>query len=95
MSDFVIDGPAGFDWKDITPIPQDDGPDPVVRIAYSPECKKSNFTLCFSTYLSCPYKVTKLMDIFRAVMHAKEYSPRVLKLTEELLELNPASYTVW
>lgn len=35
------------------------------------------------------------MDIFRAVMHAKEYSPRVLKLTEELLDLNPASYTVW
>jgi hypothetical protein len=26
-------------WKDIVPIPQDDGPDPLAPIAYEPECK--------------------------------------------------------
>ncbi|KAK4191681.1 putative farnesyltransferase [Podospora australis] len=35
------------------------------------------------------------MSYLRAVMHAKEYSPRCLKLTEYIIEMNPAHYTVW
>lgn len=27
------------DWKDLTPIPQDDGPHPVVKIAYTDACE--------------------------------------------------------
>ena len=27
------------EWKDVTPVEQDDGPYPVVRIAYSAKCE--------------------------------------------------------
>ena len=30
------------DWKDLKPIPQDDGPNPVVRIAYTDKCEYEN-----------------------------------------------------
>ena len=35
------------------------------------------------------------MSYLRAVMAANEYSPRVLALTEDLIDHNPAHYTVW
>ena len=27
------------EWADVTPLPQDDGPDPVVKIAYNERCE--------------------------------------------------------
>lgn len=33
------------DWKDVEPIPQDDGEEPVVTIAYSKECKNKSHNL--------------------------------------------------
>lgn len=35
------------------------------------------------------------MSYLRAVMAANEFSTRVLELTEDLIEMNPAHYTVW
>ncbi|KAI9207929.1 uncharacterized protein BJ171DRAFT_636392 [Polychytrium aggregatum] len=63
-------------WSDITPIPQDDGPNPVVPISYYPS-----------------YRVAT--GYFRAIVARKEFSPRVLDLTDAILQDNPAHYTVW
>lgn len=35
------------------------------------------------------------ISYLRAVMLTKEYSPRCLRLTEYIIEMNPAHYTVW
>jgi hypothetical protein len=37
----------------------------------------------------------KLMDHFRAILKLQEYSERVLRLTQSILEHNAANYTVW
>ncbi|KAK4499785.1 hypothetical protein PRZ48_007971 [Zasmidium cellare] len=35
------------------------------------------------------------MSYLRAVMASNEFSPRVLELTDDLIDMNPAHYTVW
>ncbi|KAI1214643.1 protein prenylyltransferase [Annulohypoxylon truncatum] len=45
--------------------------------------------------IAYPDEYAEAMSYLRAVMAVKEYSPRCLKLTERIISLNPAHYTVW
>lgn len=64
------------EWADLEPVPQDDGPNPLVPIAYTEEYRSAS-------------------DMFRAVTRRNEHSERALELTWEIINFNPAHYTVW
>ena len=42
-----------------------------------------------------PEEYSQAMSYLRAVMAANEQSQRVLDLTEHIIQMNPAHYTVW
>ncbi|KAG1681819.1 Protein farnesyltransferase/geranylgeranyltransferase type-1 subunit alpha [Nymphon striatum] len=99
------------EWKDITPLPQDDGPHPVVQIAYSEKFNRVNRftdsgrdsgTVHYKQSLGAVWAVPKpkvrvkdIFDYLRAVMRTKEISERVLLLTTDAINQNPANYSVW
>ncbi|KAI1254350.1 hypothetical protein MGN70_004747 [Eutypa lata] len=45
--------------------------------------------------IAYPEDFAESMSYLRAVMAAKEYSPRALQLTDRIISMNPAHYTVW
>ncbi|KAK9475839.1 hypothetical protein V1514DRAFT_338766 [Lipomyces japonicus] len=68
-----------YSWHDVTPIPQHDGTNPALSL---------------SVIAYQPAYVTA-MGYLRAVMRANELSDRALKLTEDVILMNPAHYTIW
>lgn len=86
------------EWSDVTPLPQDDGENPVVVIAYSDKCETFLFTefLCWIILIRIPlFTVKDVFNYFRAVVASNEKSFRSLELTKDAVRLNPANYTVW
>jgi protein farnesyltransferase/geranylgeranyltransferase type-1 subunit alpha len=84
------------EWADVSPIPQDDGPNPLVPIAYSKECNVVNNSVCkVKQNLISFYIDSDAMDYFRAVTRTNEKSQRVLTLIQNIIDMNPAHYTVW
>ncbi|KAL2427171.1 Protein farnesyltransferase/geranylgeranyltransferase type-1 subunit alpha [Exophiala dermatitidis] len=70
-------------WKDITPIPLIDGP---------PGQKDAGPALATIAYSP---RYSEAMSYLRAVMAVNEFSRRTLDLTEDIISMNPAHYTVW
>lgn len=71
-------------WTDVEPILQSDAgppgqPDPGPALA----------TIAYTP------RYSEAMSYLRAVMAANEFTPRCLALTEDLIGMNPAHYTVW
>ena len=70
-------------WQDVIPIPLIDGPpgqkDPGPALA----------TIAYSP------RYSEAMSYLRAVMAINEFSRRALDLTEDIIGMNPAHYTVW
>ena len=71
-------------WRDITPIPLlDTGP---------PSQKDPGPALATIAYSP---RYSEAMSYLRAVMAVNEFSRRTLELTEDIIGMNPAHYTVW
>jgi protein farnesyltransferase/geranylgeranyltransferase type-1 subunit alpha len=68
------------EWESITPIQLDDGSD------------SGAMPLACIAY---PAEYLEATSYLRAVMAANEMSERALRLTEDVISLNPAHYTVW
>lgn len=70
------------EWAGIEPIPLDDGT----------AGGDAAFPLATIAY---PPEYLEATSYLRAVMAANEMSERALKLTEDVIGMNPAHYTVW
>jgi len=95
--------PSSSDWKDVTPVYQQDGNNPLCPILYDTKCEYRYYSdndlasdqhLFTSHYF---FSDSSSMDLLRSFLSSPEpeRSPRALALTEHLIRLNASNYTVW
>lgn len=70
-------------WQDVVPIPLIDGP------PGQTDAGPALATIAYSP------RYSEAMSYLRAVMAVNEFSRRTLDLTEDIISMNPAHYTVW
>lgn len=86
------------DWDDIEPVAIVEPEGALAAIAYPDAYGEGMMHPSLPRPGSCclPYADSFVaISYLRAVMTKPEYSPRCLKLTEHIISLNPAHYTVW
>jgi protein farnesyltransferase/geranylgeranyltransferase type-1 subunit alpha len=83
------------EWSDVQPLKQNDGPNPIVAIAYSERCESNCQFLMGLRFFTDFFSVLDIYDYFRAILATQEKSERALELTTDALRLNAANYTVW
>ncbi|KAK2805427.1 CAAX geranylgeranyltransferase alpha subunit [Onygenales sp. PD_10] len=82
-------------WSNITPIPLDDGSTHYDNPEHEQEGSgNGNGTYPLAT-IAYSVEYEEATAYLRAVMAADEMSERALQLTEDVILLNPAHYTVW
>ncbi|KGQ01991.1 hypothetical protein PAAG_11164 [Paracoccidioides lutzii Pb01] len=93
-------------WADVTPIPLDDGSNfydndhPQQQRQHQQQeggdgvSGNGNGTYPLAT-ISYPPNYVEATSYLRALMAANEMSDRAIELTEDVILINPAHYTVW
>ncbi|PGH15667.1 hypothetical protein AJ79_02261 [Helicocarpus griseus UAMH5409] len=85
---------SGPTWSSITPIPLDDGSSYYDNKEEDAGKESGNGTYPLATIAYSP-EYEEATSYLRAVMAANEMSERALELTEDVILMNPAHYTVW
>lgn len=86
-------------WADVVPIPLRDGADYFQNTTATdagalPDTDDAGMITPLAT-IAYPAPYAEGMAYLRAAMGMDEVSERALALTEELIRMNPAHYTVW
>ncbi|KAI5287009.1 CAAX geranylgeranyltransferase alpha subunit [Ascosphaera aggregata] len=82
------------EWEDITPIPHNNGSTYFSKLQNS-SASVSDEKIIPLVSIAYPEEYAEATGYLRAVMARNEMSERALKLTEDVISLNPAHYTVW
>ena len=83
------------EWDDVQPVVLEEPEGALAAISYSADYAEGEFSFWWVGVGRLRWLTSPAMAYLRAVMQAQEHSPRCLRLTEHIIAMNPAHYTVW